>query len=102
MPRMKRTVAALSLILTLGFMGAPIFAPAGVNAASAPARDGRLGGTRGSFDTAFGKGSGSASKGVIYLAAGYDSIVVKFDKDRADDFVITPQVGVSWASDQAL
>jgi len=83
------------------FYGAPIFAPAGVSA-SASTHDGHLGGSKASFDTLLGKGSGSASKGVTYLAAGYDSIVVKFDKDRADDIVITPQVGVSWASDQAL
>jgi Protein of unknown function (DUF3761) len=100
--RIQRSFALLSVILNLAFLGAPIFSVPAVAAANSSVHDGRLGGSQASFDARFGKGTGSASKGITYAAAGYDAIFVKFDKNRADDIVLKPAAGASWTTDQAV
>jgi hypothetical protein len=101
MHRIQRAFVALSLLLGLAMVAAPgVFRHA--DAAVGPGwHSGRLGGGQATFDARFGEGKGSASKGITYHATGYGAFVVKFDKDRAVDIVLTPD-GASWTAEQAF
>ena len=102
MHRFQRALSAFSLLLSLSVFGLPTLSPIEHVSAATPQHTGRLGGNSATFQTRFGSGDGTASNsaGVTYTAGPYQAIVVKFDKDRAVDIVITPS-GDDWTEAQA-